>query len=64
MHPCGTGRDSLICHWLLSTANGEATNAENLTAHFAALEAIVEEHNIDPSRIAKLDETGVSLSRD
>ena len=41
-----------------------AANAENLAAHFASLEAIITEKNIDASRIANLDETGLTLSRD
>ncbi len=42
----------------------ESTNAENLTAHFVAIEAIIEEHNLDPSRIANLDEIGITPSRE
>ncbi len=42
----------------------ESTNAENLTAHLVAIEAIIEEHNLDPSRNANLDETGITPSRD
>ncbi len=42
----------------------ESTNGENLTAHFVAVEAIIEEHNLDLSRIANLDETVITQSRD
>ena len=41
-----------------------ATNATNITQHFAALESVISENNIDPCRIANLDETGTTPNRD
>lgn len=39
-------------------------NAEVFTNHFATLEKLVADYDIDASRIANLDETGVSANRD
>ena len=37
-----------------------AVNAENITAHLARIGDLCKRHNIDPSRIHNLDETGIS----
>jgi len=42
----------------------DSTNAKNLTSYLAELEAVIRENNIDPQRIANLDESGVSPDRD
>lgn len=49
---------------LQEQARWRATNADNLTKHFARLEAIIQEHNIDAPRIANLDETGTTPDDD
>ncbi|CDF36103.1 unnamed protein product [Chondrus crispus] len=41
-----------------------ATNAQNLTTHFAELESIIKTFHIDSSRICNIDETGYSPNRD
>ena len=41
-------------------ARWRATNADNLTSHFVQIEAIIRDHSIDPSRLAKLAETGTT----
>jgi len=41
-----------------------STNATTLTSHFAQVEALIREHNIDASRLANLDECGVTAGRD
>ena len=41
-----------------------AVNAESLTTHFATIEKLIAEHNIDSSRLFNLDEVGVSPGKD
>lgn len=41
-----------------------ATNAENLTSFFAALEKVISDNNIDEQRICNLDECGISAETD
>ena len=45
-------------------ARWRATNAQNRTHHFAEIERLIRVHNLDPSRIANLDETGSTASND
>ena len=40
------------------------TNAENLTSYFATLEDLINTNSIDPSRIANLDESGISQGKE
>ena len=40
------------------------TNASNLTAYFAEVEAVIMENNIDAKRMANLDESGFSPDKD
>lgn len=42
----------------------QAWNAEVYMSHFAALEALVAEYNLDDERIWNLDETGCTPGRD
>lgn len=45
-------------------ARFRATNAENLTSHFAAVERIIHENSIDEVRFANLDESGITPGND
>ena len=45
-------------------ARWRATNADSLTWHFAQIEAIIRDHNIDPSRLPNLEETGTTPEND
>ena len=45
-------------------ARWRATNAENVTHHCAEIERLIQYHNLNPSRIANLDETGTKASKD
>ena len=44
-------------------ARWRATNAQNLTHHFAEIECLIRVHNLDASRIANMDETGSTASK-
>lgn len=41
-----------------------ATNATTLTTHFRCIERLIADHNMDPSRIVNLDESGLSADND
>lgn len=41
-------------------ARFRATNADNMTSHFAAIERIIHENDIDAARLANLDESGIT----
>ena len=45
-------------------ARWKATSAESLTSHFAELERLIRVHNLESSRIANLDESGLTPSKE
>lgn len=45
-------------------ARFRATNADNMTSHFAVIQRIIHENNIDAARLANLDESGITPGND